>query len=155
MQLREEIAVSAGAETVFNFFENMAAHYTDWHPDHLEYQWIKGHDCRVGNEFRFVETIGGIRKAQTMRFIEIIPGAMLAFAPVNPFIRLLMPRLSFHMTPHSSKSCTFTAKIQLRVGPIAARLNKREFDAVKQHMYEEGINLKRMVEQKEAVAWAA
>jgi len=34
----------------------------------------------------------------------------------------------------------------VRTGPIGAWLNRREFDAVRQHMHEEGENLKRIVE---------
>lgn len=33
-----------------------------------------------------------------------------------------------------------------RTGPIGARLNRREFDAVQNHMHEEGENLRQIVE---------
>jgi len=36
----------------------------------------------------------------------------------------------------------FVAEIFLRVGPLGARLNKREFDAVREHMRIEGVNFK-------------
>jgi hypothetical protein len=32
------------------------------------------------------------------------------------------------------------------MGPLAARLNKRELDAVREHMRIEGVNLKRILE---------
>jgi hypothetical protein len=40
----------------------------------------------------------------------------------------------------------FVAAIHLRVGPLGSRLNRREFDAVREHMRIEGVNLKRLVE---------
>ena len=46
------------------------------------------------------------------------------------------------------------AEIFLRVGPLAAWLNKRELDAVREHMRVEGINLKRFVESRQEHAEA-
>lgn len=43
--------------------------------------------------------------------------------------------------------CDFTAKIVVRVGPIGARINRKEVDAVRKHMEEEGENLKAIIEQ--------
>ena len=42
--------------------------------------------------------------------------------------------------------CHFIAQIQLRIGPLAAKLNKKELGAVRQHMKVEGENIKRMLE---------
>jgi hypothetical protein len=50
------------------------------------------------------------------------------------------------MEPMGANACNFVAKIHLRVGPLAARLNAREFTAVRQHMRQEGENLKQLLE---------
>jgi len=43
----------------------------------------------------------------------------------------------------------FTAQVFLRgVGPLGKRAHKKEFEAVQQHMKEEGLNLKRIIEEK-------
>lgn len=50
----------------------------------------------------------------------------------------LLPVPYFHVV--------FISEIQLRIGPLAAKLNKKELDAVRQHMKVEGENIKRMLE---------
>jgi hypothetical protein len=40
---------------------------------------------------------------------------------------------------------TVTQNVQLRIGPLAAWLNRRELEAVRHHMREEGDNLKRFL----------
>ena len=155
MLLREETNIAAPAATVFQVFEQMDQYYTRWHPDHHAYHWLEGSQCRPGAVFRFEETIGGAIKNQTMCFTRVVPDRYLEFAPVNPVIRLLMPRLSFAMDPTGQESCLLTAKIHLRVGPLAARLNRHEFAAVRQHMVEEGLNMRQLAESGEVMAWAA
>lgn len=63
-------------------------------------------------------------------------------------MRLLMPRLSFEIQPKGEASL-FIARIPIRTGPVGAWLNRREFNAVRQHMKEEGENLKRMIESEQ------
>lgn len=45
--------------------------------------------------------------------------------------------------------------IKVQAQPVAARLNRRGFDAVREHMRIEGIHLKRYVEQRCRQAAAA
>ena len=40
----------------------------------------------------------------------------------------------------------FEAEIVIRTGPVGAWLNRREFDAVREHMREEGENLRAILE---------
>jgi hypothetical protein len=54
----------------------------------------------------------------------------------------------FRVEPVAEQGYRFIAEIHLRVGPLAARLNRRELDAVREHMRVEGINLKRFVERR-------
>jgi hypothetical protein len=60
------------------------------------------------------------------------------------------PRLVFRLETVGPARYRFIAEIFLRVGPLAARLNKREFDAVREHMRIEGINLKGFAEGRSA-----
>lgn len=47
--------------------------------------------------------------------------------------------------------CQFTAQVFLRgIGPLGKWANKKEFDAVQQHMKEEGINLKQIIEENKS-----
>jgi len=149
MLLHHSIDINAPASRVFEFFQQMQANYESWHPDHHAFRWLRGDSVRLGTVFQFDETIHGQRQRKTMRFTEVEPGRLLAFEPTNWFIRLLMPRLMFRMEPTGEVSCRFEAEIRLRVGLIYQKLNAKEFDAVRQHMREEGQNLKRIVEDSQ------
>jgi hypothetical protein len=61
-------------------------------------------------------------------------------------MRVFLPRMLFRIEAAGPGVCRVAAEIHLRIGPLAARLNKRELDAVREHMRLEGINLKRILE---------
>jgi hypothetical protein len=63
-------------------------------------------------------------------------------------LRLILPRMIFHADPENG-GIRLVAEIHVRTGPVGAWLNRREFDAVRRHMREEGENLKRMLEADE------
>ena len=69
----------------------------------------------------------------------------LEFAPTSWFIRLFLPRMMFFIEQRGHE-CALIAEINLRIGAMAAWLNRKELDAVREHMRLEGINLKRIVE---------
>lgn len=145
MRLRDSIWIRTTPERIFRFFENMDAHYLDWHPDHLLFRWEKGKGVRAGVIFYFEEIIGGKRMKKRVHFTRVVPDRHLEFTFTNRLLALVVPRLAFRFAPQG-EGTRFEAEIQIRTGPIGAWLNRREFDAVRQHMREEGENLKRMLE---------
>jgi hypothetical protein len=84
-----------------------------------------------------------------MMFIEVIEGRLIAFAPASALFRLFLPRMSFRIEP-SARGFTVTQEIVLRIGPLAAWLNRRELNALRQHMREEGENLKHLLEERDS-----
>jgi hypothetical protein len=146
MILHDEVMISTTPDRIFEFFENMEENYVKWHPDHLLFRWEKGRGLQVGVEFYFEERIANQHMKKRVRFTRVERNRHIEFAPVNWFIRLLMPRLFFAIEPQGEE-CRFIAEIYIRTGPIGARLNQREFDAVRKHMKEEGENLKRILEE--------
>jgi hypothetical protein len=54
----------------------------------------------------------------------------------------------FRIESSASGTFRFIAEIHLRVGPLGAWLNRREFGAIREHMRVEGINFKRFAEQR-------
>lgn len=145
MLLEESTRTSASPSAVYRFFETMDENYTRWHPDHVEFRWIDGGGLAKGNEAYFEERIGGKLQRKTVRFTEIDPDRYIEFEPTSRLVALLMPSISFTIDP-TSDGCEVTQRITVRTGPIGARLNRREFDAVRKHMREEGENLKRILE---------
>ena len=146
MILREVTEVRATPETIFAFFEDIERHYTEWHPDHVLFRWNHGRGLTEGNVFYFEEHIAGKLLKKRVRFTRIVEHEYLEFAPTFWLMRLFLPRLSFRIEHQADGVCRVVAEIYLRVGPLGARLNRREFDAVREHMRVEGVNLRRIVE---------
>ncbi|WP_254279515.1 SRPBCC family protein [Haloarcula marina] len=147
MLLEEATRVSAPPEAIYRFFETMDANYERWHPDHIEFRWVGGDGLAQGAEAYFEERIAGKTQQKTVRFTEVVPDRYIEFKPTSLLVGLLMPSISFTIDPHEN-GCDVTQRIKIRTGPIGARLNRREFDAVRAHMQEEGENLKTLLERE-------
>lgn len=138
--------IQASNEEVYSFFEKMKENYLDWHPEHIAFEWRKGEGLEVGNVFYFKEEIGGQLLKKETRFTKIIPNQYIEFKMVNWFYRWFIPKMTF-IFEEKDKGCLFTAQVFLRgIGPLGKLAHKKEFEAVKKHMTEEGLNLKRIIE---------
>lgn len=145
MILEERTRITAPPEAVFAFFEAMEDNYTTWHPDHVTFRWVAGDGLGRDARAYFEESVAGEHQRKTVRFTTVIPNRYVAFEPTGFLTRLLLPEISFAIEPLDD-GCQLTQRLRVRTGPIGAWLNRREFDAVRQHMHEEGVNLKRLVE---------
>lgn len=148
MILEERTRVDARPADVFRFFEEMEARYREWHPDHIAFRWIDGAGLEPGAEAYFEERIAGERQAKRVRFTAVEPGRYIEFRPTGWLTRLLLPRISFSFEPDGD-GCRVVQRLHVRTGPIGAWANRREFDAVRTHMREEGENLRRLLEAPE------
>lgn len=149
MRLRDSIWIRTTPERIFRFFQNMDSHYLQWHPDHRLFRWEQGMGVRQGVVFYFEEIIGGKRMKKRVHFTRVVENRHLEFTFTNRLLALVLPRLSFHFEPEGDGT-RFDAEIQIRTGPVGAWLNRREFNAVRQHMREEGESLKRILEAEGA-----
>jgi hypothetical protein len=149
MRLSDSITIRSTPERFFAFFERMEANYLLWHPDHRLFRWESGHGVKEGVSFYFEEVIGGKLMKKRVVFTRVEPGRHIEFTFTNRLLRLILPRIVFHVEP-AGESIRLTAEITIRTGPIGAWLNRREFDAVRRHMREEGENLKRILESAAA-----
>lgn len=145
MLLEVETKTEAAPEDVYAFFEQVEDNYLDWHPDHITFRWVTGEGLEVGNEAYLEEEIAGDIKKQTIRYTTVEPPNRIVFHPTSRLLRLILPHISFTIEPVMEGS-QVTQRLKIRTGPIGRRLNRDEFDAVRQHMKEEGDNLKRIVE---------
>jgi len=149
MVLRDSIEVRAPVAALFEFFEGMNnERYLLWHPDHKVFRWTEGQGIKVGNRFYFEEVIAGKLLKKSVQFTRVEQDKYIEFAPTFWLMRLFLPRLVFRAEVLQPRVFRFVAEIFLRVGPIGAHLNKREFDAVREHMRIEGINFRRHAEQR-------
>lgn len=137
--------IRADAQSVFDFFAGMESNYLRWHPDHVSFHWLDRPELKPGVRFYFEERIGGKLLKKSVVFTAIDPGSRIEFAPTSRLFRFFLPRITF-LISDAGGGVVVTQEIVLRIGPLAAWLNRRELDAVRTHMREEGENLKRLLE---------
>lgn len=145
MRLKHAISICTTPKAVTDFFEGMESNYSRWHPDHRLFRWERGHGLKRGTVFYFEEVIGGKLLKKRMAFTHVNPEQRIEFAFTNWALRLILPYIRFEFR-HENDHVNFVQEISIRTGPIGAWMNRREFDAVRQHMREEGENLKRILE---------
>ncbi len=145
MTLEDSVEIRTAPDRIFDFFEHMDRNYQSWHPDHVVFKWVEGSSLKEGAVFYFEEYIAGKLLKKRVRFTRIEADKHIEFAPTFWLLRLFLPRFVFHIDVDGDR-CKFAARIRIRIGPLAKRLHQREFDAVRQHMREEGQNLKRLLE---------
>jgi hypothetical protein len=142
--LRAETWIRTTPDEISRFFDGLEDNYTRWHTDHHAFTWIEGRGVAEGAVCRFDETIAGRRQIRTVVYTRVADGH-IEFAPASRLIRLFLPRMLFRISP-AEGGCDVIQEVHVRVGPLGACLNRKEFDAVRQHMKEEGENLKELLE---------
>jgi hypothetical protein len=144
MILRTETWIGTSAAEIRRFFDGLEENYTRWHPDHHAFNWVHGRGLAEGVVCEFDETVAGKRQRKTVVYTRVADDHV-EFAPTSRLIRMLLPRMLFRITPEGD-GCRVVQEVHVRVGPLGARLNRKEFEAVRQHMREEGENLKELLE---------
>lgn len=149
MEIRDSIKIEAPAEKIFSFLTGLkdAESYRAWHPDHVVMRWIKGEPFAEGSILYFEEYLHG--KIHKAKFIctKVVTNRLIEYGPPPP-LSILFPGNQFIIEPLDESSCTFTATVKMRMGPLSGRLNRTQIEGVKTHMKEEGENLKAILENK-------
>ncbi len=145
MILEDTTTIHATAKDVFSFFQHIDKHYTDWHTDHIMFKWIKVHELKNGNIFYSEENIGGQLMKKRVILTSVIPEKYIEFRPTNFLLRLFLPKMTFIITDYGDQ-CEFTGQVFIRgFGPLAKKLHSRQFQAIQQHMKDEGENLDKLI----------
>lgn len=147
-RLTDSIVVDAPPVDVFEFFRSMDEdRYLAWHPDHVAFAYVEGDRVKEGAVAVYEEVVGEERVRSPVRYTEVRPPEYVEFRDTRRRWRLLNPRNAFAFEPVDGRT-GFVATVDLRIGPlerISASV-RRDLDALRQHMAEEGENLKRLVE---------
>jgi len=142
----DNIKINCKAVQAFEFFQRMEENYLNWHHEHVVFKWVKGLELIEGNVFYFEEKIGNELLKKEVRLSKVVPNKYIEFQPTNRLLRFFLPKMTF-IIEEQDIGILFTAQIFLDwFGPLARRLQKRQFNAIRQHMKEEGENLKIILE---------
>jgi hypothetical protein len=147
--LRDSIEIRAASDKVFQWLVqrfNSKEDYQAWHPEHVDIRWIKGELLQEGSVIYAEEYLHGQLHKLKFRITRVIPNKEIEYRALFP-LSLFAPGNAFIIEPKGKNDCIFTATGRLRVGPLFKKLGKKQIEATKQHMKEEGENIKKALER--------
>jgi hypothetical protein len=148
IKLSDTIEIGADPKALFNWFAHLPEHYLAWHPDHVLCRFEGTEGLRPGARLYAEEYLHGRLHKLRFTITRLSPPARVDYR-IAPGLRG-----AFIATP-SPGGTQFTAELEFGftwpiLGPLTDRLLKRFFPAalvaIRQHMVEEGVNLKRILE---------
>jgi uncharacterized protein YndB with AHSA1/START domain len=150
--LQDSIEVKASPEKVFQWLTQRMKDkesYKAWHPDHVDIRWIKGEALQEGSILYAEEYLHGDLHKLKFRITKIVPNRLIEYRSLFP-LSIIAPGNKFIIEPKGRDSCIFTATGSLRIPRwLFVRLHKKhehKIEATRQHMKEEGQNLKKALE---------
>jgi len=149
--LRDSIEIQATPDKVYEWLVrrfNSKEDYQAWHPEHVDICWIKGDSLKEGSIVYAQEYLHGRLHKLKFRITKVIPNKEIEYRALFP-LSLFSQGNAFIVEPRGKNSSIFTATGGLRAGPLFKKLAKNQIKATKQHMKEEGENLKRALETSE------
>ena len=148
IKLRDSIRIRATPERVFKWLEAMPREYKSWHPDHVACHVIRGSMLQPGSEIECKEYLHGKLHTMRLRAARIDPGRRMEYEIAG------LGEGAFEVIPRDDE-VEFVAELGLGSdAPILGRavdtflraLFGHRLEAMRQHMREEGENLKRIIE---------
>jgi hypothetical protein len=148
--LRDAVEIETTPEHVFDWLVHFQENYLAWHPDHVECRYLKGtHLLEVDSVLYVEEYLHGELHRLKFRATKVIPNRRLEYKAGFGMGG------AFEVVPHGGK-VLFIAEITMGSSfPVLGRLLDAflekllsdNLEMIKQHMTEEGENLKRLLEE--------
>ena len=148
ISLRDRVEIQTTPAQVFAWLGCMPQEYQAWHPDHVACRVLQGSMLEVGSEIACEEYLHGKLHAMRFRMTKVIPDKRVEFEVEG------MGRGAFE-AEESGDGVRFVAELDIgSEAPILGRLFdfifprlfKNRIEAMRQHMAEEGKNLKTILE---------
>lgn len=154
--LRDSIEIRANANEVFaqlvEYMSNREA-YQSWHPEHVDLRWIEGAPMQEGSIMYAEEYLQGYLHKLKFRITRIVPNELIAYRPLFP-LSIIATGNTFKIQSKGEDRCVFSADGHIRFPLwLFKKMHKNhegKLVASKQHMKEEGENIKKAVENEEA-----
>lgn len=148
ISLKDSIDISTTPSQLFAWLGRMPQVYTSWHPDHVACRVLHGSILEVGAEIESEEFLHGKYHSMRFRMTKVVPDKRVEFVIEG------MGRGAFEAETIGDK-VRFIAELDIGSDDlIIGRLFdfifqlffKRRIEAMRQHMAEEGRNLKVILE---------
>ena len=148
ISLRDSIEIQTTPQELFAWLGRMSQEYNSWHPDHVSFRVIHGSMLEVGSEIECQEYLHGKLHSMRFRMTKVIPDKRIDFEVVG------MGRGTFEVHDIGD-TVMFCAGLDIGTDtPIIGRLFdfifswffEQRIESMRQHMVEEGENLKQLLE---------
>jgi len=148
ISLKDTVEIRTTPTQLFAWLARMPEFYTSWHPDHVACRVLHGSLLETGSEVECEEYLHGKLHSMRFRMTKVIPERRLEFAVQG------MGRGAFEAQA-ATHVVSFVAELDIGsdaplIGPLFDSIFRRFFperiDAMRQHMAEEGRNLKAILE---------
>ena len=150
--LTDSIEIKAAPEKIFEqlvHFISDRETYRSWHPEHVEMNWIKGNPTTEGSVMHIEEYLQGYLHKLKFRIIRVVPDRLIEYRALFP-LSIIALENRFQIDTLDESTCTFTASGRIRFPLwLFNKMHKNhagKLEASRQHMKEEGEELKRAVE---------
>lgn len=147
--LEDSIVVAARPERVWSWLEDLAGHYTEWHPSHVSAAWTRGRPNEIGSQLTTIEHLAGHREKLVFELTGWDPPQRMEYR-IKGLHSIILPQGSFQVSAAPNQGSTFTATLHYRFGRLTELLFRRRMAHLQAHMREEGEGLKRLVEEATA-----
>ncbi|NIS83383.1 MAG: hypothetical protein GTO14_25025 [Anaerolineales bacterium] len=150
ISLRDSIEIRTSPNQVFTWLESMPQEYEDWHPDHVACRVIQGAMLEVGSVIECEEYLHGKFHSMRFRMTKVVPSRRIEFVIEK------MGRGAFEVQA-MDELVLFVAELEIGsetpiigsvIDLIFSIFFKQRIDAMRQHMKEEGENLKAILESE-------
>ena len=142
--LEESILINVEPDIIWSWLLKITDNYCEWHPSHIKALWKKGNPNEIGAVIYAEELIGDELLKMSSKITKLIPNSFYEFKTVG-HVKLIMPHGTFEIIPQGDKSI-FKATLDFRMGKLLSKIAKKKVAQIRQHMIEEGENLKKILE---------
>lgn len=148
IKLRDSIRIRTTPQKFFKWLESMPQEYGSWHPDHVACRVLKGSLFQPGSEIECQEFLHGKLHSMRFRMTKFDPEKRLEYSILG------MGKGAFEAVP-KGEEVEFIAELDLGsdtpiigqlVDVVLRTLFYSRLMAMRQHMQEEGRNLKQILE---------
>lgn len=153
--LTDAIEIKATPENVFDFLCSLVDDdsYRSWHPDHVSMHWRSGTPWHEDSVAHIEECLHGKLHRLTFMVTSVVPNRKIEYVPASWLLRRYIPNLAFYIEP-KGESCVFRAVAHFRLSLLPRLLAKRRIEQglliIRNHLKEEGENLKNILEAENA-----
>jgi hypothetical protein len=148
--IKDSIEIETTTEKIWGFFDNLEENYLSWHPeDHVACRWLKGRPHQIGSIAYFEEMLGGKLRKIKVKIAKVEKYKYSENKPRFP-LSIFHPK-GMYIIESKDNKCVFTAVNYFNIPKIFKNkfLAFAKIKALEKHMKEEGIILKRLLENRQ------